>query len=93
MGLKKEYDAFCKDWNVTDEVGFHGTGNFWDLACAINACDLFVGNQSAPYAIAEGLKKQTIQETRIDVDDGPDCLFDRPNAQFVFDGNVELPDL
>ncbi len=39
------------------------TPNLLELAKVINGCDMFIGNSSAPLAIAEGLKKRIVQET------------------------------
>lgn len=47
------------------------------LARAITKAQVFIGNQSCPYAIAEGLKKPCVQETW---GPEPNCLFERPNV-------------
>lgn len=89
VGTDAEYGAFVADFGAVPRLLVRDA---WHLACVVNGCRLFVGNQSAPYAIAEGLKVRTIQETRAGKDED-DCVFDRPNAQFVRDGQVTLPDL
>lgn len=53
------------------------TEDLFDLASRIAACSLFVGNQSSPYAIAEGLKKDALLEV---CPDCPNCVFVRPGA-------------
>lgn len=95
VGLRPEYDAFVHEFPEAAEVPYIPTATLLELACIIHASDLFVGNQSAPYAIAEGLKVNTVQETRIDVERniGADCVFKRPNAQFVQEQPVNWPNV
>lgn len=90
IGTEAEHTAFC---DAFGEVPYHPVRNARHMASLMKASRLVVANQSAPYAIAEGLKVCTIQETRNDRPDGADCLFKRPNAQFVIDGKVELPNV
>ena len=58
VGLRTEYELFIKKFGKIEYVSTK------DLKVAelITACDLFIGNQSAPLAIAEGLKKPTVVE-------------------------------
>lgn len=78
VGLKIEHTNFCKE---VKKIPFYETKTAWDLACVIGGSKLFIGNQSLPYAIAESLKVNTIQETYERV---PDCLFPRSNATYFF---------
>jgi len=86
VGLKHEWREF---------IGHHGyvefveTANLLEVAQLIKGSDLFIGNQSCAYAVAEGLKHPTIQETNLEY---PDCVYVRPNARYVVDGVVTLPD-
>ena len=51
-----------------------------DLASYICACDLFIGNQGLPHALAEGMKKKIVNEVyRV----YPSCLFKRKNVTYV----------
>lgn len=59
VGLRKEYDDFMAEFG---ELDFYPTENFLQLAEVIAGADLFIGNQSAPRAIAEGLKKPVVVE-------------------------------
>lgn len=87
VGGHDEHGAFTATFGHVEYVP---TTDFAELAEVIAGCDLFIGNQSAPYAVAEGMKHNTIQETRFDY---PDCIFPRENAQFIVDAKAYLPDL
>jgi hypothetical protein len=78
VGIESEYENFCKEYNV--DIPFLKTDNFLELAQLIAGASLFIGNQSSPYAIAEGLKKDTIQ---VVCDQCPNCIFPRSNAVYV----------
>ena len=86
VGLRHEWKEF---------IGHHGyvehqpTKDLLEVAQLIAGSDLFIGNQSSAYAIAEGLKHASIQETNLEY---PDCVYVRPNAQYAADGVVTLPD-
>lgn len=74
-------------------MGFPGleylpTNNYFEMARVIKASTLFIGNQSSPLALAIGLGVPFIQETCLHQ---PDCLFQRENGQFVYDGGMFLP--
>jgi hypothetical protein len=75
-GLPVEHQAFEEE---VGPVPYLPTSDLYELAQYICTCALFVGNQSSPYAIAEGLKVNTIQEVSPDC---PNCIFIRPGAQY-----------
>ncbi len=80
-------------WNFTAKFGYIPhitTKNLLEVAKVIAGADLFIGNQSCPCAIAEGLKKPLIQEVFLPM---ANCRFDRTDAQYVTDGTITLPDL
>jgi len=85
VGTKDEHTSFCNEFG---SVPYRATKNLLEVAELINGAFLFIGNQSCANAIAEGLKAPTIQETSLDI---PDCIFKRPNAQYVIDGSCILP--
>lgn len=87
IGLEAEWEVFC---NVIGEVPYHKTADLMDAAQVIAGCDLFVGNQSCPHAIAEGLKKRILLEVWIG---GPNCLFERPGVVHGWDHRVQLPEV
>lgn len=83
VGMKEEHEAFCRQFGV--KVEHRVTKDFLDLAALIAGSDLFIGNQSSPYAVAEGLKHPRILECSLRV---PDCIF--PNrGQICFDGTLD----
>ena len=87
VGLQSEWQEFAAEFG---DVPWHQTADLLELAKVIAGCSLFVGNQSCPYAIAEGLKANTIQETW---PTDPNCVFRRPNAQYVAGRRVVLKPL
>lgn len=87
VGLEDEHRKFCEQFG---EVPYVKTVNLLELAELIAGCSLFIGNQSAPCAIAEGLKKKLIQES--DVLTG-NSRFERDNAFYFMSGDLVLPDL
>lgn len=78
VGIQSEYDNFINEYKC--DIPFYPTSDFLELAQLISGCSIFIGNQSSPYAIAEGLKKDTIQ---VVCDECPNCLFPRDNAFYV----------
>lgn len=86
VGLHSEWRDFIGNHGYVEYVK---TGNLLEVAQLIAGSDLFIGNQSCAYAMAEGMKHNSIQETHLEY---PDCVYVRPNAAFVADGVVTLPD-
>jgi len=86
IGVKEEWDDWFKEFGE----GFTTieTANLLEVAMIIAGCQLFIGNQSAPCAIAEGLKHHMIQAT--DPFD-PTSVFKRRNAQYIAGRYVVLP--
>jgi hypothetical protein len=91
VGTPEEYE----DFSSIVKIPYRPVGDCLEMAQLIAGCDLFVGNQSLPYAIAEALKVRTVQETDGNV---PDCIFKRKNADYfintmmggsVLDANYE----
>lgn len=85
VGLPEEYMAFQTKWgrpieNVT-------TPNLLELAKLIAGCELFIGNQSAPYWIAAGLGVPLIQETW---PHDANSIIVRPNARYATNGSLPL---
>lgn len=85
VGIDAEHTEFCNLFGYVPRVEF---SDFYKLAAAIAGSDLFVGNQSFSNALNEGLKHNSIQEVSHQF---PDCLYNRPNAQYCFDGRLRLP--
>tara|TARA_R110000765_G_scaffold64044_5_gene124513 strand:+ start:1011 stop:1730 length:720 start_codon:yes stop_codon:yes gene_type:complete len=71
-----------KVWEYTfeNEVEYMETPTLVELANVIGAADLFIGNQGLPHAIAEGMKKNLVNE----VDKThPAAVFKRDDASYV----------
>lgn len=87
VGAKSEHKDFVDNFGW---VPYLPTTDLLTLARVIAGATLFVGNQSAPYAIAEALKKPTIQEMSVDC---PNCVFTRADAVYGTDKFTPLPDI
>lgn len=87
IGLPEEHAIFCA---VCGEIPHHKTANLYEAARVIAGSSLFIGNQSAPIWIAEGLKKNYVLEVWRA---GPNVLIHRPGVVHGWDERVELPDV
>lgn len=87
VGLPHEWAEFSGMFGM---VEYRPVKNFLELAELIAGSELFIGNQSSPMTVAEGLKHPTIQETSTDPSD---CIYKRDNAQYCYNGQVTLPGL
>lgn len=89
VGLHHEWREVCGHFGYMD---FQPTENMLQVAELIAGSELFIGNQSSSFAIAEGLKHPRIQETDLTF---PDCIFPTAEgyakAQHVANGSVVLP--
>lgn len=84
VGIKDEHRAFVEKYGA---IPWHKTKDLYEVAQAIAGSELFIGNQSSPNAIAEGLKHNSIQEVCVH---HPDCIYPRTNAKFCFDGELSF---
>ncbi len=87
VGSSIEYADFCMRFG---DVPRADTPDLHALARIIAGADLFIGNQSCAYAIAEGLKKPAILEV---CPWRPNCLFHRSEVIHGWDANIDLPPL
>lgn len=85
IGLPHEHRDFSGEFGLVEH---RPVADLLEMARVIAGSELFIGNQSSPMAIAEGLKHPTIQETSIDP---ADCIYLRANAQWVDNGACVLP--
>jgi hypothetical protein len=86
IGTTDEHRDFCNNYGVVEYVP---TANLLEAARLIKGSDCFIANQSSCMTIAEGLKHPRILEGSLTI---PDCIYQNAhNAQYVFDGSVELP--
>ena len=60
VGLEDEYSEFVERTGF--KCPYYPTKDLYELAKVIGACNLFIGNQSTPFAIAEGFKVNRILE-------------------------------
>jgi hypothetical protein len=86
VGYQEEHNEYCRN---VGPISYWHTANYLSLAQVIAGCDLFVGNQSSPYAVAEGLKKPTIQEVS---PTSPNCHFARDLATYIRGSRPTLHD-
>lgn len=87
LGLPPEHADFEQQFGRVRHIPVK---DFMEMAALIHGSELFIGNQTAAFAIAEGLKVPRIQETSLIV---PDCIYPGGDVQHVTDGSVVLPGL
>jgi hypothetical protein len=85
VGTAQEHEEFRRS---IGPVPLIPTPNLLDLARVIAGSRLFIGNQSCPAAIAEGLKHPLILEVYPPL---PNCCFERLGRINARDGDIELP--
>jgi hypothetical protein len=83
VGLWEEYVMFCSQWF---ELPWYETKDLLSVAEVIQGAELFVGNQSCCYAIAEGLKKNLVQDTCVAC---PNNIVVRAGAKYSLYDSVE----
>lgn len=87
VGTPAEHRLFCA---TCGKVPHAFTSDLHQAARVIAGADLFVGNQSACFWLAEGLKKRLVLEVW---PEGPNANVFREGATQGNDENVKLPDL
>lgn len=87
IGLPEEHATFC---NLFGLIPYRPTVDLYEAGQLIAGADLYIGNQSACYAISIGLGQNSMLEVW---HNGPNCLFCRPNVFNCWDGCFDLPDL
>lgn len=80
IGVHDEYGDFVTKFGKIDRILVK---NCLEIAEAIAASDLFIGNQSSPFWIAAGLHHPLIQETSIET---PDSIVRYQGANYFIDG-------
>jgi hypothetical protein len=78
VGSEHEHKVFSDRFGY---VPYYPTKDYLALARVIGGCELFIGNQSAPMAVALGLGTNLIQEV---CPWTPNCRLRRANAQYLF---------
>jgi hypothetical protein len=59
-GTKKEYELFCSEYDLN--IQYLEVDDFYELAAFLNACKLFIGNQSFCWHLADSMKITRILE-------------------------------
>jgi hypothetical protein len=77
VGLDDEYKHFCETIGSVER--YEIDNNYMTFAKLIAGSELFIGNNSSGFAIAEGLKANVYQETNWGV---PNTVFRRDNARY-----------
>jgi hypothetical protein len=83
-----EHADFCQRFGP---VSYHYTPNYLELAQVIAGADLFVGNQSSPAAVAQGLRVPMVQETVSREHWAWNCHHERQFMIHGYNENVYLP--
>ena len=78
VGLPHEYENFIQTFNLNN-IDYIITTDLLQVAYLIKNSKIFIGNCSAPYAIAETMKHQSIQESCTWC---LSCLYPRNNAHY-----------
>jgi hypothetical protein len=89
-GDYREHADFCQRFG---QVSYHNCKDYLECAEIIKGSKLFIGNQSSPQWVAEGLKVPKILESASRDSWSWNCHWQRDNCQSCEDGNVNLPDL
>lgn len=84
IGADQEYKAFCAEFGMIERLHCQ---DHLEIAKAIAGSELFIGNQSSPNAICEGLKHQSVLEVS---PLAPDCHFARSSTVYSVDGAMEF---
>lgn len=87
VGIDAEYHNFCSAYGSVERLVIP---DYLALAEAMMGAELFIGNQSSPFAVAEGLKVRRILEVCLS---NCDCIYQGGDVQHVTDGTVKLPNL
>ena len=74
VGVPAEHEYFGAHYG---DIPYLSVANLLELARLIAGCSFFVGNQSCPYALAEGLKRPAILQ---EFPASPNCNFGRESA-------------
>lgn len=86
VGLPEERDDFVR---LYGKVSFYQPKEYLELAQIIAGARLFIGNQSSPEAVCEGLKQNKILEVSPSPGVCDSCRFNRLGALYV-DGDAVL---
>lgn len=86
IGHRDEHETFCREYG---DIEYVQCDDLLQVARVIAGCRLFIGNQSCPAAIAEGLKHTMILEVCRETSHS--CMFHRLGCIYGWDERIELP--
>jgi len=89
IGSPEEYQTFRGFGLPQIDIPYQPTPTLLEVARFIKGAKVFVGNQSAPMAIALGLGVNIVQETW---PGNPNCRLKRDNAIYCSTDKTEIPD-
>jgi hypothetical protein len=84
IGLREEHEAFQKEFG---KVRYFPCRDLLQAAETIAGAELFIGNQSACNALANGLGKRIVLEV---CNYAPDCFLRKEDSFFSLNGEVEI---
>jgi FkbM family methyltransferase len=89
VGLPEEFRDFKSRFGA---IRYFRPKNFLEMARIIAGAELYIGNQSAPLAIAFAMRKKILVEQSPEPNEW-NCHFARPNVTYVLNGTEKLPEL
>jgi hypothetical protein len=84
LGLRDEHKAFEREFGMVEH---YQSKDLLEAAQIINGGDLFIGNQSSPNAITQGLGKSSILEVS---EHSVDCIYKRDNVTYFTDKPIVI---
>jgi hypothetical protein len=90
VGMADEHVEFCNEFGP---VPFVPAQDFLTLARVIAGSQWFFGNQSAPLAVAHGMKHNVLMEICHHAGARQHCVYQRPGCVIVWDEKAEFPEI
>ena len=84
IGLEQEYREFMRMTGLSG-IGYSGECSYKEIAETISGSKLFIGNQSFPFSLAEGMKHPRVLEV---LPLAPNCLLDGKHRHTRLTQNV-----
>jgi hypothetical protein len=84
IGFAREYIDFARAFGT---LFYRPTGDLLEMARLIAACDIFVGNQSVGFALAQAMHVPSVLEV---YPAAPDCHFEREHLYEIINSPIDL---
>lgn len=84
VGMDSDYKTFCEAFGA---IKRHPTRDLLDVAEAIAGSELFIGSQSSPNAVCEGLKHPSVLEVCLTA---VDCIYPNRDTIYSVDGSLDF---